>query len=67
MAALKDFQKHLLINPNSNDGYYNLGVVLTDLDRKEEAILAYDKALDINPNDTDALMNRDLLLEADKG
>ena len=42
--------KPLAINPSYAKAYYNMGNVLTDHSKLEEAIEAYNKALDINPD-----------------
>jgi len=45
----------------SESGYYNLGNALANLEKYEEALKAYDKALAINPDDKDAQFNRKLV------
>ncbi|WP_131751091.1 tetratricopeptide repeat protein [Legionella erythra] len=45
----------------TQQGYYNQGNALAHMGRYEDAIKAYDEALRINPNDKDALHNRQLV------
>lgn len=45
----------------SDDGFYNLGNVYALAGDVEKAITSYEKALDINPQHSDALFNLDLL------
>lgn len=52
-SALKNF--------NSARADYNLGNSLAHLGQYEEAIASYEHSLKINPNDSDATFNRDLL------
>ena len=54
---------------NTEQGYYNEGNALAHLGKYEQAIEAYNKALNIKPNDKDALYNRKLvrnLIKKDK-
>lgn len=46
---------------DSELGYYNQGNALAHMGQYEEGIAAYDKALSINPNNQDAIDNRQLL------
>lgn len=46
---------------------YNLGVVYAQVQRYDEAIEAYQKSLDLNPNNADAHYNLGLLYERVKG
>lgn len=47
----------------NEQGYYNWGNALANLQQYQRAIAAYDKALAINPHNQDALFNRNLLAE----
>ena len=42
------------------DGYYNLGNALTQLGKFDDAIAAYDKSLELNPNNQDAKINSEI-------
>ncbi len=53
-----------LENTNSSDGFYNRGNALARLGKLEEAIKAYDKALELNESNEDASYNRDQVKQA---
>jgi Ca-activated chloride channel family protein len=55
-AAAKDFAAAV-----SGRGYYNRGNALAHQGKLEDAIVAYDQALKLNPNDEDAAFNKALL------
>lgn len=46
---------------NNEDGYFNAGNALARMKAYEKAIQAYNKALAINPNNKDALFNKQLV------
>ncbi|HHJ35785.1 MAG TPA: VWA domain-containing protein, partial [Gammaproteobacteria bacterium] len=48
----------------SSDGFYNLGNALARQGKYEEAIKAYDKALELNEKNADATYNRDQVEQA---
>lgn len=54
----------LLASPQSSTGYYNKGNVLAKLGNYEDAIKAYDEALNMDPDNEDARFNRDLVNKA---
>jgi len=53
-----------LESTNSGDGYYNRGNALARLGKFDEAIKAYDKALDLNESNDDASYNREQVKQA---
>ena len=56
--ALTSWEKLLDIKPDKHAAWYNRGVALDDLGRKEEAVQSYDKALDIKRDYHEAWYNR---------
>ena len=54
----------LLTSADSSTDYYNKGNVLAKLGKYEDAIKAYDEALNLNPADEDARFNRELVKKA---
>ena len=70
-ASLKEFnnavialEKVIELNPNYVDAYYNIGVVLNDQGKIQEAIEAYKKCISLFPNYPDAYVNLGLALRA---
>jgi len=53
-----------LENTNNSDGYYNRGNALANLGKFEQAIKAYDKALELNESNDDASYNREQVKQA---
>ena len=60
--AICAFEKIVFLNPNQASAHYNLGNVLKDQGKLEEAINSYVKALEIKPNYEAALNNMKALL-----
>ncbi|CAG1020649.1 hypothetical protein DOJK_00492 [Patescibacteria group bacterium] len=56
--ALKAYQSQ---TEKTADNWYNQGNTLAQLGKTPEAIAAYQKALELNPNDEDAKYNKELL------
>ncbi len=54
----------ILENPETGDDWYNRGNALAKSGRLPEAIKAYDEALKLNPQDQDALTNKQLVEDA---
>ena len=54
----------LLSSPESSASYYNKGNALAKLGNYEEAVKAYDNALNMDPENEDARFNRDLVKKA---
>ena len=61
--ALDLISRAIKINPNSAEPHYNLGNVLRDLSRIEEAIVSYNKAISLNPYYINAYFNRGIALQ----
>ncbi|MDB2476136.1 tetratricopeptide repeat protein, partial [Paracoccaceae bacterium] len=61
-AAASAFRKIISINPSQASGYYNLGNVLRDNQKFDEALEAYDKALNLKPDYEAALNNLILII-----
>ena len=49
-----NFQQKIRKNPNEADEQYNLGLAYSILGRHNEAVIALEKAIDLNPNDPEA-------------
>ena len=63
MLNYKSVINEIIINdPNNPDLYYNLGVASAKNDEKEEALIYYTKALELNPEYTEALINKAQLI-----
>ena len=62
-TALKDFQQVVHATPEAEPGHLMLGFVLARLGRVNEAIPELEKAVALNPNDTDARTNLALAYE----
>jgi tetratricopeptide (TPR) repeat protein len=52
-VAAKEFQAVVESSPNYANGYFMLGQSLTQLNRSQDAVNAYRKAYDLNPNSVD--------------
>lgn len=50
VSAFEFISKALITNPNSSEAHFNLGNVLIDLNRVNEAIKSYDLAIKIKPD-----------------
>ena len=57
------FNKSIQINPSISDVYLAKGKTLIELERFQEAIECYNKVLEIDSNDSEAINKRNFLLE----
>jgi tetratricopeptide (TPR) repeat protein len=62
--AITSWEKALAIKPDLHAAWYNRGVALSDLERKEEAIASYDQAIAIKPDLHEAWNSRGVVLFA---
>jgi tetratricopeptide (TPR) repeat protein len=60
--SLSSFEGAITKNPNNNRAYNGLGLLHEKVNQPAKAILAYEKALEIDPNYFSALINYALLL-----
>jgi tetratricopeptide (TPR) repeat protein len=60
------YRKTIELKPDFIDAHYNLGVVLDTLGRLDEALILFDKALNIKQDDSNSLLGRAKVL-FDKG
>jgi len=65
--ALTGFNKVLKLNPNHVQSYGNSGICYAQLDRKQEALSAFDKALELDPTYEPAIINRNAFLSMKEG
>ena len=56
--AIKNFQKCIRLNEKHPQSYGNLGLCYAQLGQKQEAITAFDKAIEIDPNYEPAMVNK---------
>jgi tetratricopeptide (TPR) repeat protein len=59
--AIRGFQSVLSFDPNHTQSYGNLGICYAHLSRKEEALRALNKALELDPHYEPALLNRKIV------
>jgi len=65
--AIDGFQTASALNPNHPQPHGNLGICYARLGRKQEALAAFDKALEIDPNYEPALLNRAIVASLGEG
>ncbi len=65
--AIKGFQEVLVVHPKHTQSYGNMGICYANLGRKQEALAALDKALELDPNYRPALMNREIVRSLEEG
>ena len=65
--ALTGFHRVLNLNKNHTQSYGNLGLCYSFLGKRQEALSAFDRALEIDPNYRPAIDNREILLSLKEG
>jgi tetratricopeptide (TPR) repeat protein len=63
-AVMAAYKKAIELKPDDADAHYNLGVNLSALGNKEEAVAAFKKAIELKPDDADAHYNLGVNLSA---
>lgn len=66
-TALTGLQKVVAMNPNSPQSYGNMGICYAFLGRRQEALAAFDKALELDPHYEPARVNRELAVSLAEG
>lgn len=66
-TALAGFQKVVALNRNSPQSYGNMGICYGFLGQKQEALAAFDKALELDPHYEPARANRELAVALQEG
>lgn len=60
-AALADYNKAILLNPDYAEAYSNRGLLLNDLKQYDAALADYDKSIAVDPDFSDAYWYKGLL------
>lgn len=63
-TALRYFRQAVVIAPRYSNAYSEMGNCLSGLGKYDEAIASYNKALDLDPLNTDARIKRDLVTDS---
>lgn len=66
-AAIAKFNETIKINPDNTQSYGNLGICYSSLGRKQEALDAFDKAIELDPLYEPALLNREFVRSLEEG
>lgn len=61
--GLQHLRKAVCVYPNSATVYWHMGIALSDLKRPEEALVSFDRALELQPDYVEALVNRGNVLQ----
>ena len=59
---MASYGKAIALKPDYADAFYNLGNILQELKRFDEALASYDRALTLRPDLPDPLMRRGIAL-----
>jgi predicted O-linked N-acetylglucosamine transferase (SPINDLY family) len=62
-SAIINYEKAILLDPNSASNYMNFGNVLSKIKDNEAALKSYNKAMALNPNFVDIYYNRAVFFE----
>ncbi len=65
--ALELFQTWREVAPDDAQVHYAMGIALANMNRPEEALRSFERALTLNPSLEEARKNRDYLLEVLRG
>ena len=60
------YRKAIELNPNYIKAHYNLGLLLSNLDKLQDAEFSYKKVIELDPNYTNAYYSLSLLKYSDK-
>ena len=55
---MRDYDEALRLEPHSAPAHFNKGNLLLDLERLDEAVAAFDRAVQCNPDFTGSYINR---------
>ena len=62
-AALDDFRRAVAIAPRFSEALNAMGTCLDELERYNEAVMKFDKVIEIDPHHEEARLKRDRLLK----
>ncbi len=66
-VAITKFNETINVTPNHTQSYGNLGICYSSIGRKQEALNAFDKAIELDPNYEPALVNRKIVESLEEG
>lgn len=59
---LEKWEHEIALDPKNAEAYFKRGNILSELERKEEALSSYRNAIEVNPNDNKAYCNKGVVL-----